>query len=170
MTKIRLTRAQCQDIVTDYASRHGGYDAEGFMREVESAGEKHPAWHWFTWDDTKAASEYRVWEARRFVTGLRVSFSIETIGRSGGITISYQEAPLLLSDIDQRRFGGGYNMLDTDDADQMAGYCEEAASALKSWLHRYRAAVAYAGGSVSAMEKQLALLRDAASEKETETA
>ena len=170
MTKARFTRAQRQEIVSDYAARHGGYDAEGFMREVEASKGKHPAWDWFTWDTEEAAAEYRIWEARKFITGLRVTFSVETIGRSGKMTVSYQEAPMLLSDIDKRRFGGGYNMLDTDDPEQMAEYCAEAASSLQTWLRRYSGAVAYAGGSVAGIEKQVGVLQKASATEDAEAA
>jgi hypothetical protein len=157
----KYTRADREAIANDYVKRHGGYNPEGFVEEVAASKGKHPAWDWFTWDDAEASREYRIWQARKFVTNLRVSFKVETI-RRGKMVLRYEEAPMLISPVENRRFGGGYHMMDTDDPMQMAEYCDEAVRALQTWLRRYSGAVAYAGGSTAGIEKQVAILQKAA--------
>lgn len=155
---IRMSKADRQQIVDDFAERHAGrYSPKGFVDEVRRTKGQHPAWTWFTWDDSKAAEDHRVWQARQFVRDLVVLHTVETI-RHGRVIVSHVESPAFISPMEGRGDGGGYLSLDPDNPAQMSAFCVEAATSLQSWLRRYSAAVAYAGGSVISLQKQLSTL------------
>jgi len=161
-----LTKADRQAIVDDFVARHGRYDPAEFV--AEAAGDNHPAHKWFTWDDEAAAASHRMWQARTFVSGLRVKFSVETI-QSGTITIRETTAPAYVSPMeDRRKGGGGYVALAPSDPAAMASFCREASSALSSWLRRYEGALLSAGGSADDIRAQIAAL-DATTSAASET-
>lgn len=165
----RFTKALRQEIVREFAARHDGrYDPALFVQEVRATGPDHPAYEWFEWRDDKAATDYRLWQAREFVQGLKVSFEIEEIGRKP-IKVRAVEAPLMVSPEGSRKTGGGYFLLDPTDPDHMAELCRQGAADLRRWLRRYGAALAHAGGFVTVIEKQAKAL-EAASEKEVDKA
>ena len=162
-----LSKADRQKIVAEFCARHGGrYEPAAFLSEAASP--QHPAHDWFTWDDEAAATQHRLWEARNFVRDLRVSFRVETIQRgvSGVVMV---EAPAMISPAAARKAGGGYVAVGPDSPCAMAALSAEAAKALAAWMRRYGGAVAWAGGSVAAIEKQAALL-EKASAREVEAA
>ena len=167
---IRIKKAERRTIVQDFMERHGGrYDPRVFVDEVRRSKGKHPAWTWFTWDDDKAAEDYRVWQARVFVQEIVVQFSVEQI-RRGHVVVVAVDAPAFVSPMDTRRSGGGYVELNPDDPVQMVNLCSEAARALQAWVRRYSGAVAYVGGSVSGSQKLAGLLEKASVAKVTEAA
>lgn len=165
----KFTKALRQQIVRDFALRHGGFNAALFVEEVRAAGPDHPAYEWFQWDDDKAASEYRIWQAREFARGIKVRASIEEISRTG-IRVREIEMPLIISPVDGRRDGGGYFLSDPNDPEHMAEFCRQAAADLERWLRRYSGAVAYAKGSTAAIERQVRALYAAVPEDMDEAA
>jgi len=141
-----LKKAERQKIVEDFAKRHEGqFDPALFVKEVERRGESHAAYAWFTWDDEEAASEHRLWQARVFAQGITVKFKVEEVGRKGAIRIVESEMPLILSPMAGRNEGGGYILTDPHNEEHMAMLCGEGATALRSWLRRYSAALHIAG-------------------------
>lgn len=158
----RLSKTERQGIIAEFASHHNGlFNPATFVDEVRATGKTHPAHGWFTWDRNTAAFEYQVWQAREFVVGLRVRFTIEEVGRSGKMRIRETEVPFAISPVETRREGGGYYVVDPKNPEHMAEHCRQAASALRTWLSRYDAAVSYAGGSLAGPEKTLRLLEAA---------
>ena len=158
----RLNKSERQEIIRGFASHHGGlYNPATFVDEVRAVGKSHPAYGWFTWDRTKAAFEHQVWQAREFVVGLRVRFTIEEVGRSGKIRIVTREVPFAISPLEVRHAGGGYFVVDPDNPEHMEEHCRQAAVALTTWLSRYEAAITYAGGSLVGTQKTLRLLESA---------
>lgn len=156
-----FTKEQRQQIIRDFCLRRNmDFDARLFAKEVRDTGPEHPAYDWFEWDDGKAAEEFRIWQAREFSRGLRVSFQIEEVGRSGTIRVREVSVPMLVSPLDGRRAGGGYFLTDPEDPSHMAELCKQAATDLRRWLRRYEGALAHAGGSVSVIERQLRLLEN----------
>ena len=153
-----LTRAERQEIIEDYMSRHNGkWDPRGFRDEVKAAGDGHRAWSWFMWNKDKAADEYQIWQARQFVRGVTITRTIETIER--GAVVSYEtEMPLVFSRPSERASGGGYAPPNPSDPDSMGEYCSEAHQALENWLERYSSALIYAGGKPTPINKILSLL------------
>ena len=154
----RIAKADRRSIIQDFMARHGGrYDPRAFVEEVRRSNGQHPAWTWFNWDDARAAEDHRIYQARVFAQDIVVKFSVEQI-RRGTVVVVSVEAPAFVSPLDARRSGGGYWSLDPSDPAQMAGFCAEAATSLQAWLRRYSGAVAYAGGSVVALQRQLLVL------------
>lgn len=153
-----LTKKERQQIVDDFVERHGKYEPEAFVEEVAATRGQHPAWTWFTWDNEKAAQDHRIWQARTFVHGLRITYDVELTER-GKIKVRQVESPFVFSPIHTRGKGGGYVELDPQSPESMGLFCDEAASSLETWLQRYNGAVAYAGGSVKQVEKLIGLLK-----------
>lgn len=167
----RFSKELRQKIIREFCLRRNtDFDAKLFEQEVRDTGPDHPAYGWFEWDESKAAGEYRVWQAREFAKDLRVTFSVEEIGRAGVIRVREVEAPMLVSPLDGRRSGGGYFLTDPSNPDHMAELCRQAATSLATWLRRYEGALAHAGGSVSMIEKQLKALEKASPQEIDEAA
>lgn len=152
-----------QKIIEEFCrKRNSDFDARLFEKDVRDTGPDHPAYEWFEWDSTKAAEEYRIWQAREFAQGLRVKFSVEEVGRAGVIRVREVSAPFLVSPMDGRRDGGGYFITDPNSDEHMSELCRQAATDLNRWLRRYQAALVHAGGSIAIVEKQIALLEKVA--------
>ena len=133
-----FSRAHRQAIVEDFCRRHNGlYSPDLFLREVQEMGEDHPAFSWFLWDDEDAANEHRLWQARTFVSDLRIKFSVETVNRKGAIRVLVSEAPYALSPVSSRNSGGGYYVTDLNDPSHIAELTRQAATSLQTWLRRY---------------------------------
>lgn len=161
MSKEKFTKELRQEIVETFATRHNGqFDPSLFLKEIEETGKKHPAHSWFQWDDTKAAREHRLWQARSFAKDLRVTFTIEQVSRQGEIKITTGEMPAVISPVEGRSDGGGYVLVDPNDPEHMAEHRRQAATALRSWLRRYQAAVTNAYGSPMVVEQIAELLEN----------
>lgn len=156
----RLNPTERQAILDDHVARHGRYDPAVFV--AEAASSQHPAHGWFEWDDQSAAGEYRLWQAREFVRGLRIRFTIEMQERNVKGAIE-REAPAFLSPVAGRKAGGGYHPVDPNDPEHMRELCRQAAASLGTWLRRYEAALDHAGVTHARVEKLRAAL-EAASE------
>jgi len=156
---MRFTKEQRQEIVREFAIRHNGqFDPKLFLQEVRDTGADHPAHAWFTWDDDKAAREYRIWQARQFARDLKVTFSVQDVGGKQSFSVKRVEVPLVHSPTDGREDGGGYVLTDADNEEHMQELCRQGANALAAWLRRYRGAIEYAGGSTQQIERQLKAL------------
>lgn len=158
----RFTKALRQQLVRDFAEKNGGwFDPAAFLSEVRKAGDKHPAYEWFEWDDNKAAHEFRLDQARDFARGLIVSFEVRTTHR-GSMRVVAQSAPLLLSPINGRKGGGGYFITDPNDPSHMMELCLQAAQSMRWFISRYEGALRYAGVNVAPFEKVQEVLEDMA--------
>lgn len=167
----RFTKELRQKIVREFCTRRNAdFDAKLFEQEVRETGPSHPAYEWFEWDESKAASEFRVWQAREFVKDLRIVFTVEEVGRSGTIQVREVEAPMLVSPLSGRARGGGYFLTTPDDPAHMAELCRQAATDLERWLRRYEAAVWHSGGSVAPIERQLKALQKSSAQEVDEAA
>ena len=112
----------------------------------------HPAFEWFQWDDETAADQYRIWQARTFVQGLRIKFEVITTKRSiSGVVV--REAPAYVSPIEDRRAGGGYLQVDMDNADHVAELLRQASVSFETWVRRYGDVFITAGGKESDFAK-----------------
>lgn len=155
----RFSKELRQQVIRDFCLRRNAeFDAKLFEQEVRETGPDHLAYEWFEWDDGEAARQHRVWQAREFARDLRVTFSVEEIGRVGTIRVREVEAPMLVSPMEGRISGGGYFLTDPANRDHMVELCRQAATDLARWSRRYEGALAYAGGSVASIEKQRRLL------------
>lgn len=159
----KFTKALRQEIIRDFATRHNGfYNPLLFLEEVRASGPEHPAYEWFEWNDDRAAQEHRLWQAREFARDLKVSFTVQEIGRNKAIKVREVSMPLALSPVEGRHKGGGYFVSDPDNPEHLEELARQAATALESWLRRYEAALLHAGGSKDAIEQQIQLLGKAA--------
>jgi hypothetical protein len=166
----RFTKQLRQQIVEEFARRHGGqFIPAPFVQEVKAKGKNHPAYDWFVWDESKAAFAYQVEQARDFASGLRVTFRVEEVGRNRRMTITESVMPMVISPMDGRRSGGGYYLVDPDNPEHMAEHCLQAASTLRSWFARYQSALSHAGISPSLIERAIRSL-DAVGQSATEGA
>lgn len=135
--KRKLSKADRQRIVKDYADRHGGkFEINGFLREVRASNGTHEAWPWFEWDPFKAHEEHLRNQAREFVQGLTITFKIEMIERNVGAVI-VREAPAYISPVANRRDGGGYHSVDPNNPEHRAEIARQGLVALESWVDRY---------------------------------
>jgi hypothetical protein len=148
----RFTKELRQDIVKDFVTRNGSWDAAKFFDEVAATGDSHPAYGWFEWDQGEAARQHNIWQARCFVQGLKIVFEVVTVGHQGPIRLR-QEAPLLVSAIANRQHGGGYGMHDPDNQDDVAELSRQAASALRSWLKRFGSCLSHTDNPVGYLEQ-----------------
>lgn len=162
----RFSKALRERIVREFTARHNGrFDPAVFVEEVREAGPTHEAHAWFQWDDEAAAEQYRIEQARSFIQGVQITFTVENVVR-GKVAVREQMVPLALSPLSGRREGGGYVVSDPKNPDYMSEFCLQAARDLAAWLRRYRAALEYAGGSPVAVERQAQQLSDVSERQE----
>jgi hypothetical protein len=155
---MRFTKQIRQGIVEEFARRHNGqYNPGLFLQEVRDTGESHAAYEWFEWDADKAVQAYQLEQARAFARDLRVSFQIEEIERKP-VRVTAVDVPLVISPMSGRRDGGGYFLVDPDNPEHLAEHCKQAATALRSWMRRYHAALVHSGASAANVEKVAKLL------------
>lgn len=159
MGTVKFTKDDRQAIVKDFAVRHNGqFNPKLFLEEVRKTGEEHPAYAWFEWNRDRAAYEHQLWQAREFARDLKVTFSVETVGRAGTVRVVQADMPLVISPQVGRKDGGGYILSDPSDEEHMAEYCRQAAAALKTWLRRYEGALVHAGVAASRVDEIAGLL------------
>jgi hypothetical protein len=162
-----INKAERQKIISDFAQRHGGtYDPAMFVAEVRKAGESHPAFDWFIWDDDEAAEQHRLWQARVFAQGLVIKFTVQEVGQRGKLRIVHQEMPLVISPMENRNRGGGYFLSNPTDPEHIAMLAREAAVSLQSWTNRYGAAMHAAGIPERTITSIIAALNRAGGEEE----
>ena len=158
---VRMLRKEREKIVKEFCSRHNGiFNAETFVEEVRSEGPDHPAYNYFTWDDTAAAQKYRNWEARMFVQGLKLVFEVEHQTASGKITIQERDVPLLLSPSAKRQQGYGYYIFDPDNPDHLEELRRQSVVDLKAWLERYSTALVSAGLTTQPLDRIISTLEN----------
>jgi len=158
----RFSKELRQQIVRDFAQRNGGiFDAAAFLGEVNQVGESHSAHAWFEWDDTRAARNHRLDQARDFAQGLRVRFEVKTMDR-GSVKVVSTTVPLVLSPVRNRNAGGGYHLTDPNDPAHLAELSRQAAQQLRWFAERFQAAIEFAGADKSALGAMI-LTFDAAS-------
>lgn len=88
-------------------------------------------------DDATAARAYRIDQARRMASGLRI-VATSSAQVADVVQVSVREYPAYLSPVSGRKSGGGYQRMDPEDAEMIAELRKQGAMALRSWLERYR--------------------------------
>jgi hypothetical protein len=146
-------------IVRDHAKRHGGkFVPASFVDEVQETGPSHPAYDEFDWDDTSAAHAHRIWQARVFAQGIKIEFTIQTIGADRKLQVRETQAPLVISPMNGRKDNDGYIVFNHQNQSHIEELCEQAARDLKSWLLRYEYAMLHVGVDTSVMNELVARL------------
>lgn len=129
----RLTQEERAAIARAHMKDHGGkFIPEEFVLEARS--KQHPAHKWFTWDDTKAAHQWRLVQARQFVrVRIEIPASEEHDLSTGHVEIKY--SPAFVSPIATRDQGGGYIAADTPEGKNELA--KEAGVMLRQWYFRF---------------------------------
>jgi hypothetical protein len=124
--------------------------------------EAYPAF--FSVSDEEAARAYRIEMARRFVQGLRITVSEQTVeGTDRKVSVRMVEAPRYLSPVSNRHEGGGYVPYDPESPEDVAELRRQATVGFQSWYRRHESALTRG-------EQELATKLFAALEKVTESA
>lgn len=110
--------------------------------------------------DEDAAREWRIQQARRFVSGLRIVVSSEQ-KKSNVVQITVAEYPAFVSAQSRRKAGGGYEPFNPDDNALLNELHAQGISALRSWLNRYGGAFRVVGHDISAIERLVSEFDDA---------
>lgn len=162
---IRFTKALRQQIVKEFAEQNGGvFDPATFLSYVRQAGDDHPAYSWFDWNDATAAHGYRLDQARNFASGLRIRFEIEAVERKA-VKVVTATAPMVFSPLAQRKHGGGYVVTDLNDPEHMAELSRQAAQSIRWFITRYEAAIIACGGNLPSLETLFTQLEIAGSHR-----
>lgn len=141
-----------QAIIDDYLTQTGRnmFSAPEFVDWLEGQPQ-HEAYEWFFgMDDAEAARQHRIALARRMASGLRIVANVETT-QSQVVHITEREYPAYVSPVDGRKSGGGYERFDPNDPAAMAELRRQGATALSSWLARYRGA--FGDADLTALEE-----------------
>lgn len=133
-----FTKEVREEIIRAHVAKFGRYQADEFIREVRSSNGTHPAWSWFEWNDGNAAEEHRLWQARMFVQGLRISFEVQDVRARKRSKVVVVTAPAYISPVEDRKDGGGYVATDPHNPAHQRELAGQGARALLTWLERYR--------------------------------
>lgn len=148
----RLTSRRRQEIVDQYCAANNGWvDPHHFAQWVRDQGPDFDAYSAFTFDVEEAARKRWADEARAFVSGLKIRFTIETIEGSSARFVT-REAPLFVSPLDKRANGGGYYRNDPGDPEHLAELCRQAARDVGWLTRRYALPLASIGADMEALE------------------
>lgn len=155
-----------QRLIDEYlaASGENTFVPARFVDWLEGQPE-HPLYKaFFGKGDAHAAREYRISLARGFASGLRVTVSETVTDEKTVIAVVSREYPAFVSAVAHRAGGGGYQPFDANDDGMRKELRQQAATALRSWLSRYRGVVEHSGIDLSDVEAVAAALdaRDAA--------
>jgi hypothetical protein len=93
-------------------------------------GKNNPLHKYFTWDDTAAAREYRLWQARELI---RVHVRIESPGQT------FPTRVYVSLDADRQGVGGGYRHIDDvlSDVDLRGQLLDQADRDFRYWEAKY---------------------------------
>lgn len=156
-----FSRAERQSIVDDYLAATGrnSFHPAEFIDWLEGQPD-HVAHPWFFGkDDAEAAREYRIGLARQMASGLRIVAQVEeTDARPVSVSVAVREFPAMISPVAHRKDGGGYQRFDPQDSSAMAELQRQGATALRSWIARYRGAAEAAGADLTPIEEIATLL------------
>ena len=113
-------------------------DFDGIFRPADfvevARSENHPAHDYFEWDNSAAAHQHRLWQARQFakITIKRPAVEMHDL-TSGKVKLEYR--PSFVAPIGRRAGEGGYVSTDTPEGE--AALEEEAGAMLRQWFFRF---------------------------------
>ena len=108
-TRRTYSQAERLRIIEEHRQAHDGDLNAGEF--VESARHpEHPAHDYFDWDDTMAAHQHRLNQARRFIRVRIRRESVPIVNISdGSIIITIDRRPAYVAPIERRQYSGGYD-------------------------------------------------------------
>lgn len=117
------------------------------------------AYDWFYgFDDTHHARENRIHLARKMASGLRIVVK-ETHTDNQVISLTVREYPTFISPVRLRNNGGGYERFDPESLESQQELRRQGATAMASWLSRYRGCAENIGLDMSSLEDIVQELR-----------
>jgi hypothetical protein len=120
----------------------------------------HEAYEWFYgMEDQEAARQWRIQMARQMASGLRIVVQ-ESDPEDQVVSISVREYPTFISPVSLRKKGGGYERFDPDSEDSQRELRRQAATALATWLGRYRGCAENFGLNLTPIEEIAEVLRE----------
>lgn len=141
-----MTMQEKEKILRAHMARHNNRALPPELVD-EASTPGHPLHDYFEWDDGKAGHQHRLHQARQFISSVRIVVK-------HGPKQEEVKVPLAISPIEDRQNGGGYEHFELEPKAPSA-FKEEAADALRNWLHRW--------GDYVGSAPDLALLRNLAS-------
>jgi hypothetical protein len=156
-----------QKVVDEYLNDTGSnyFEPRAFLDWLQGKPEHAVYPIFFGKSDEEAALQYRLIQARQFVSGLRVKITMTPAMASSTqhIAIKIKEPtpfriPAFVSPVSGRRQGGGYYQTDVTDEDSAKELYRQAAQGLSAWLERYGDVARLAGADVKAIEAVLGSL------------
>ena len=138
-----------QQIVDDYLAKTGRnqYVPADFVDWLKGQPDHEAYDTFYGKSDAEEARASRIWRARQFVSGLRISVSrskmpdsatVHAIERSGTVGRA-QVFPAYVSPEAGRKSGGGYFSFDPNDKDHVAELRRQGSRAMLAWQRRYAA-------------------------------
>lgn len=120
----------------------------------------HEAYEWFYgMEDQEAARQWRIQMARQMASGLRIVVQ-DSAPEDQVVSITVREYPTFISPVSLRKKGGGYERFDPDSDDSQRELRRQAATALATWLSRYRGCAENFGLNLTAIEEIAEVLRE----------
>tara|TARA_R110001583_G_scaffold40337_1_gene128900 strand:- start:40 stop:579 length:540 start_codon:yes stop_codon:yes gene_type:complete len=150
-----------QRIIDEYLAASGNnmFVPHEFVAWLEEQPD-HEAYEWFFGSgDEEAAKQWRIQMARQMASGLRIVVQ-DTVTNNEVVSIKVIEYPTFISPVAMRKKGGGYEKFDPENETDQQELRRQAATALASWLSRYRGCAENFGVNVSAIEDITKVLRD----------
>lgn len=157
-----FSKAERQAIIDDYLQESGANQfVPGDFVDWLQQRPDHIAWPWFfEAGDEVAAREHRIGIARQMASGLRITAQVMAAPETSAPAVfTVREFPALISPVAGRKSGGGYQPFDPDDGPSMRELQQQGASALRSWVARYRGAAEAAGADLAPLEEIAALMQ-----------
>ena len=157
-----FARKTKQRIIDDYLAQTGLnlFKADEFVDWLANQPEHEMYNAFYGMDDSTAARQWRIDQARRMASGLRIVVKQEEVQQSSVVSIKVAEYPAYISPVSKRREGGGYEPFDPNDQTSQAELRRQAGVALAAWLNRYRGSAEHIGLDLTSLENIVRLLRD----------
>jgi hypothetical protein len=112
----------------------------------------HRAYDWFYgMGDAETARQHRIQLARQLASGLRIVVQ-DSVTTDQVVSMNVKEYPTFISPVALRKNGGGYQRFDPYNVESQEELRRQAATALASWLSRYRGCAENFGLDLSSLE------------------
>lgn len=157
-----FARKTKQRIIDDYLSATGlnMFKADEFVDWLADQPEHEMYDAFYGMDDSVAARNWRIDQARRMASGLRIVVKAQEVQQSEVVSIKVAEYPAYISPVSKRREGGGYEPFNPDDETSQKELRFQAGVALAAWINRYRSSAERVGIDLTSMEHVVRILRD----------
>ena len=152
-----------QRIIDDYLNETGRnrFIPEEFINWLQHKPDHEMYDAFFGMDDSEAAHKWRVHQATRMVTGMRIN-QIVNVEPAKSTTLEVKvsrEYPAYISPVAGRKDGGGFDEMNPEDEEHQAELRRQAGNKLTNWLARYRGCAEHVGVDLQPVEHVALILR-----------